>query len=194
MADLILQSKSDDAKASIEQRFREGNDAAFDEVIECYSPVLQRFAYRLLGFDGEADDVVQDVFTAALAHRRKFRAGSSLKTWLFSITINICRTRNRRHLLWRKFVKNHSLTKAVPVHTPPDASLQDEQAETVRSAVRRLPGKYRDAVVLKYLEEVPTREILDILKINERTFYTRLSRARNILQQDLSEYPENENE
>ena len=194
MADSILQSKSDDAKASMEQRFREGNDAAFNEVIECYLPAVQRLAYRLLGFGGEVDDVVQDVFTAALANRRKFRAGSSLKTWLFSITINICRTRNRRRLLWRKFVKSHHATNAVSVHTPVDTSLLNEQGETVRSAVRKLPGKYRDAVVLKYLEELPTSEILDILKINETAFYTRLSRGRNLLQQELSDYPENENE
>jgi RNA polymerase sigma-70 factor (ECF subfamily) len=194
MADSTLQSKNDDANASVKHRFSNGNDAAFDEIMELYSSAVQRFAYRLLGFGGEAEDVVQDVFTAALANRRKFRAGSSLKTWLFTITINICRTRNRRHLLWRTFVKNHSLTKAAPVHTPPDASLQGEQAETVRSAVRRLPWKYRDAVVLKYLEELPTREILDILKINETAFYTRLSRGRSLLKQDLAEYLENENE
>ncbi|MHC5157193.1 MAG: RNA polymerase sigma factor [Planctomycetota bacterium] len=193
MADSTLQSKNDDVNASVEHRFSNGNDAAFDEIMELYSSAVQRFAYRLLGFGGEAEDVVQDVFTAALANRRKFRAGSSLKTWLFTITINICRTRNRRHLLWRTFVKNHSSTKAAPVHAPPDASLQGEQAETVRSAVGRLPGKYRDAVVLKYLEELPTREILDILKINETAFYTRLNRGRNLLQQDLAEYLENEN-
>ena len=192
MADSILQSKSDDAKASIEQRFREGNDAAFDEVIEYYSPVVQRLAYRLLGFGGEADDVVQDVFVAALANRRKFRVRSSLKTWLFSITINICRTRNRRRLLWRKFI-NKQPFHDTSANNPADSSLAQEKIEKVRYAARRLPGKYRDVVVLKYLEELPTREILDILKINEKTFYTRLSRGRNLLQQELADYLENEN-
>ncbi|MHC4883198.1 MAG: sigma factor-like helix-turn-helix DNA-binding protein [Planctomycetota bacterium] len=83
--------------------------------------------------------------------------------------------------------------KEVTINHPAHVHLQREQAETVRSAVRRLPGKYRDAVVLKYLEELPTREILDILKINETAFYTRLNRGRNLLQQDLAEYLENEN-
>lgn len=154
--------------------------------------MVQRLAHRLLGWDAESDDVVQEVFVAALANRRKFRAGASLKTWLFTITINICRTRNRRHRLWRKFLKKHSVTKPVLADTPSDMSLQDEQAETVQSAVRKLPATYRDAVVLKYLEELPTYEILGILKISEQAFYTRLNRARNLLQQDLSEYLEHE--
>ena len=192
--DSILQPKSDDAKASLQQRFREGCDAAFDEVIECYSSAIQQLAYRLLGWSGEVDDVVQDVFVAALANRRKFRSGSSLKTWLFSITINICRTRNRRHLLWKKFTKKHPFPNDASAINPVRASLEQEQAEKVRRAAERLPQKYRDVIVLKYLEELPTEEILDILKINETAFYTRLSRARNLLQQDLSEYLENENE
>lgn len=191
MADPILQTQDNDAPASIQQRFCQGDAAAFNVVVECYLPDIQRLTHRLVAWGGEADDVVQDVFTAAFVNCRKYRADSSLKTWLFSITINTCRTRNRRRLLWRKFVKKHSVDHRPSVCHRDDTFVQ-EQNEKVRLAVRRLPAKYRDAIVLKYLEELPTSEILDILKISEQAFYTRLNRGRNFLQEDLSDYLGNE--
>lgn len=194
MADSIPQTKPDDVQASIEQRFREGNDAVLDEVIKCYSPGIQRLACRLLGWDSEVEDVVQDVFIAAFTHRRRFKAASNLKTWLFSITINICRSRNRRHLLRRKFTAKRPAGHTASADTPAGSSLARELSEKVRHAARQLPPKYRDAIVLKYLEELPTGEILELLKINEKALYTRLSRARNLLKRDLAEYWETKNE
>lgn len=193
MTDSILQSKTDDQSSSIEKRFCEGNDAVFDAVVECYLPAVQRLTYRLLGWDADIDDVVQDVFTAAFIHRGRFRAGASLKTWLFSIAINTCRTRQRRRLLWQKFAAKQPTGHTQSADTPEDRSLVREQGEKVRRAARRLPPKYRDVIVLKYLEELPTDEILEILKINERAFYTRLNRARNLLKHDLAEYWETNN-
>lgn len=192
MTDPILQSKSDDVTASIEQRFSEGNDAAFDEVIECYLPAVQRLAYRLAGWEADVEDIVQDVFTAAFANRRKFRSGSSLKTWLFTITINTCRTRYRRRQLWRKFLNQTSSRSERVADDPADGSLVREQIEKVRHASKRLPAKYRDVIVLKYLEELPTQQVLEILKISKKAFYTRLNRARNYLLKELSDYLDDE--
>jgi len=53
----------------------------------------------------------------------------------------------------------------------------------MQAALRQLPATYRDVIVLKYLEELPMAEILDILKIRQNTFYTRLNRAKNQLRQ-----------
>jgi RNA polymerase sigma-70 factor (ECF subfamily) len=193
MTDSTTQTKSVDAEASLEQRFRDGADTAFDEVVESYLPSVQQLAYRLAAWDAEVEDIVQDVFTAAFTNRRSFRSGSSLKTWLFAITINTCRSRNRRRLLWQRFVKKQPIYSSSPVDNPARNSLEREQVEKVQSAARRLPAKYRDVIVLKYLEELSTNQILEILNISERAFYTRLSRARNCLQEDLFNYVENNN-
>ena len=192
MAEPTLQRLDTDAEASLEQRFSKADAAVFDDVIEYYLPEIQRLVHRLLAWSGETDDVVQDVFTAAFINRKRFRAQSSLKTWLFTITINTCRTRNRRHLLWRRFVKNRSGCQPSTVRCATEDAYDQEKNQKVQLAVRQLPSKYRDAVVLKYLEELPTPEILAILKITEQTLYTRLYRARNLLQQNLLEYLEDE--
>jgi RNA polymerase sigma factor (sigma-70 family) len=189
MIDSKAQTNGDDIQSSLERRFRQEHDAAFDEIIEHYSPVVRRLVHRLLAWDQETDDVVQDVFVAVFVHRRRFRAQASLKTWIYSIAVNICRTRNRRRLIWQTFIANTNHdTRDVQFENPLSASLNQEQADKVRQAARRLPMKYRDVVVLKYLEELPTGQILDILKIDEKAFYTRLNRARNHMQTLLADY------
>ena len=60
---------------------------------------VSRLVYRLLGWRGEVEDIVQDVFLAALKSHKNFREESSQWTWLAAITINRCRTHRRRKLL-----------------------------------------------------------------------------------------------
>ena len=77
---------------------------------------------------------------------------------------------------------------------PPDGAhsvlLEAETFERVRHAVAALPAKYREAVVLRYLQELPTEEISRILGISKNALQVRLSRARERLKQDLAELME----
>ncbi|MHC4553614.1 MAG: RNA polymerase sigma factor [Planctomycetota bacterium] len=189
MTEPILQNQNDDA-AMLERRFRRGDDEAFDEVIESFLPSIRSLVYRLLGWDSDVDDVAQDVFVTAFSKRRTFRADASLKTWLYAIAVNQCQTRNRRRRLWQMFMKQSGRHETRRVVGPVAASLQQERAEQIQQAVRQLPEKYRDVIVLKYLEELETEEILRILKINDKTFYTRLTRGRGHLKRLLSGFME----
>ena len=63
---------------------------------------------------------------------------------------------------------------------------REEEHEQVRQAVRRLPVKYREVVVLRYLEGLSTKEIAEVLGISENAFHTRLSRARERLENELT--------
>ena len=74
------------------ERFSRGDETAFNSIVEQYSSDIAMLANRLLGWPGEVDDVIQDIFLAAFIGLRKFRRDCSLKTWLFTITINKCRS------------------------------------------------------------------------------------------------------
>ncbi|MGE5611771.1 MAG: RNA polymerase sigma factor, partial [Bacillota bacterium] len=83
-------------------RLAQGDPSAFDQIVALHQDRITRLTYRLLGWNAEAEDVVQEVFLAVWKQRKQFRAQSSLETWLTSITINRCRThRRRRWLHWR---------------------------------------------------------------------------------------------
>src|SRR5881409_3425290 len=89
-------------ESSLAQRFAEGDAAAFEAVVALHRPRITRLVYRLLGWPNDVDDMVQEVFLAALTQCRRFRGQSALATWLTVIALNKCRT-HRRSLLsrWR---------------------------------------------------------------------------------------------
>lgn len=147
------------------------------------------FAYRLLGWEGQAEDIVQDVFLTAAEKIKTLHRPASIKAWLFTITVNKCRTYRYRQKLRSGFLALSSRTEITS--TPAgDVVAEQEKYAAVRQAVKKLPGPYREAVVLKYLEQLPTAEVMQILGINENTLNSRLMRARNLLREKLELFRE----
>jgi len=163
------------------KQFNEGDGSAFDKLIEKYVKDVSGLASRLLGWDSEVEDVVQDVFLAAFMGLKKFRFKCSVKTWLFGITANKCRSYK-----YRRAIRRRLLLKAQAIKAATEKKQgREEEHEQVRQAVRRLPVKYREAVVLRYLGGLSTKEITEVLGISENAFHTRLSRAREKLEKEL---------
>jgi len=165
------------------EKFNQGDETAFDRIVEGYSADIAVLANRLLGWPGEVEDIVQDVLLAAFLGLKKFRCECSLKSWLFTITINKCRSYRYKHMLYLRFFSK----AAAPANTTDRTQMDDETFHKVRLAVQALPLKYREPVVLKYLQELSTDEIARILGISKNALNVRLNRARERLRQDLDE-------
>ncbi len=158
--------------------------AAFDRIVERYATDVAALANRLLGWPGDVEDVTQEVFLSAFLGLKKFRCDCSLKTWLFTITINKCRSYRYKRKL-RRLQTIGIKIRPTPAET--DSSLKDEeQFIRVRYALARLPAKYREPLVLRYLQGLPTNEIARILGVSRNTLNVRLSRARERLRQELT--------
>jgi len=167
----------------VEQSIR-NNEISFESLVEQYSEDVALLTNRLLSWPGEVEDITQEVFLAAFLGLKKFRHDCSIRTWLFTITINKCRSFRYKQLFRRRKI----LYKPQSKITVADRKMQAiETSEKVRNAVQALPAKYREAVVLKYLQELPTEEIGRILGISVNTLHVRLSRARERLKNDLKE-------
>jgi RNA polymerase sigma-70 factor (ECF subfamily) len=170
------------------KQFNQGDESAFDRIVEGYSAAIAVLANRLLGWPGVVEDIVQDVFLAAFLGLKKFRCECSLKTWLFTITINKCRSYRYKQMLYlRFFSKAAAKASAVLAPTADKAQMDDEAFNKVRLAVQALPAKYREPVVLRYLQELSMGEIARILSISRNALQVRLSRARERLRGDLAE-------
>jgi RNA polymerase sigma-70 factor (ECF subfamily) len=170
------------------EKFNQGDESAFDRIVEGYSADIAALANRLLGWPGEVEDIVQDVFLSAFLGLKKFRGECSLKSWLFTITINKCRSyRYKRMLYFRFFSQAAAKASAVLAPTADKAQMDDETFDKVRLAVQALPLKYREPVVLRYLQELSMGEIARILSISKNALQVRLSRARKRLRVDLAE-------
>ncbi len=160
--------------------------AALDTLVRAHRERVARLAGRLLGWSPDVEEVVQEVFVSALTAMGGFRGRSSIETWLSRITINKCRSHQRRGFLRLRLLKRFASGQVATTDRPADAGTHDrERFEHVRAAVRALPPKYREVIVLRYLEELPTPEICEWLRLRANTVEVRLHRARAMLRDSL---------
>ncbi|MBN2593287.1 MAG: RNA polymerase sigma factor [Sedimentisphaerales bacterium] len=172
------------------EQFRRGDKSAFERIVEQYSADVAALANRLLGWPGDVEDVTQDIFLAVFLGLKKFRCDCSLKSWLFTITINKCRSYRQKWKL-RQLQDIPILLNGMGMRLPHTntgvSPMNAEEFNRVRLAVAVLPTKYREPVVLRYLQELGTDEISRILGVSKNTLNVRLSRAKKRLKEDLAE-------
>jgi len=167
--------------------FSEGDRAAAEVVAVHLAPYVARLVRRLTAWQADADDLVQDVLVAALVDRTKFRGAAKLETWITRIAINRVRAHGRKQWLRRRLFAGWAGRQQPTAAPPADAAAQsNEQAQAVRDAVAQLPTKSREAIVLHYLQGLPTTETAAALGVSVGAVEVRLSRAREKLRELLT--------
>jgi RNA polymerase sigma-70 factor (ECF subfamily) len=149
----------------------------FDRVIAPHLSRAYNLARLLVGNAADAEDLVQEASLRAFRGLDSFHGGDS-KTWLLVIVRNACYTflgRNRRTQNEIEFAEEeHPQTD----RTPEVQALATEDSAAVRKAIEELPAEFREAVVLREIEELSYREIAEITGAPVGTVMSRLSRAR----------------
>jgi RNA polymerase sigma-70 factor (ECF subfamily) len=138
----------------------------------------------------EAEDVVQETYLRAISHFAGFRGGDG-RARLLTIVRNSCYDRLKqkggasgRHTDFDEAV--HSAGRQTP--NPETALLLAERAELLTKSLAELPAQYREVLVLRELEQMSYREIASIAGIPLGSVMSRLSRARQQLEQNLLDY------
>jgi RNA polymerase sigma factor (sigma-70 family) len=161
---------------------RRFSDAALPHLDDVYT--LARY---LLHDAADADDAAQECYLRALRHFDTFR-GPGIKPWLFAILRNICRNefgRRSRAALTMDGEKEEDtvpLWQEAPV-SPELEILHQRDAKTVRRLVAELPEPFREAIVLREINDLSYREIADVVGAPVGTVMSRLARARSMLRQ-----------
>jgi RNA polymerase sigma factor (sigma-70 family) len=183
MAHLTLHKMPDQRAVGLADETKNPGDA-FDRLVAENQDRVARLVYRLSGWHGDVDDLVQDVFLAAFKGLRDFRDESTQWTWLARIAINRCRSHRRRKILefrWLKRAAADGVAETVP-------NLErDETSQQVRKAVATLHAKDREVIVLYYIEDWPVAEISQALGVSPAAIDVRLHRARQKLRDLLKE-------
>ncbi len=172
-----------------------GIESAYEELINLYQQPVYNLVYRLLPDPGDASDVVQEVFLKVFRNIGNFRAQSSLKTWVYRIALNEAHNkrrwfgRHRRHEidLDREDDHSRSLQDSLSdtASSPFDLMLGAETQERIEEALQKLSPNFREAVVLRDIEELSYDEISEILNINMGTVKSRILRGREALRKQL---------
>jgi RNA polymerase sigma-70 factor (ECF subfamily) len=140
----------------------------------------------LLRNETDAEDVVQEAYLRAFSHFAGFRGGDG-RAWLLAIVRNTCYDRLKQNgSLGQNTDFDEAVHSASRQTSDPEALfILEERAELVRESLAELPAEDREVLVLRELEELSYREIANIVGIPLGTVMSRLSRARQRLQQRL---------
>jgi RNA polymerase sigma-70 factor (ECF subfamily) len=171
------------------EQCREGDPLAIEHMVHTHQKDVYRLALSILDNPDEAEDGTQDTFVAALRALDSFHEDAAFKTWLFRITINVCRSRLRRGK--NRMRVQQILQSLFHLHsedTHPESTIMQIEANTeLWCAICSLDDKHRIPVVLRYYHDLPVTDIAAMLDIPPGTVHSRLNHAREKLRTLLKE-------
>ena len=192
-----MTASSDEDRRLVAQA-REGDFAAFDVLVTKYQRRLFNVAYRIVGREHDAEEVVQQTLLSVIEHLKGFREESSFYTWVRRIATN--------HAL--ALLRKRAVRKTVPLgedrggesyadlphpqfvaqwrETPDEIAARRETGRLLAKALDELDEKYRLVFLLRDLDGLSTSETAEVLGISSSNVKVRLLRARLMLRERLT--------
>ena len=164
-------------------RARDGDDLAFQEVVNAYQGPVFNLCYRMLGNAQEAEDAAQETFLKAYRNMKRYDPDRKFLNWILSIASNHCIDRLRRRRLQIISLDEMLPRFENPASNPgPEEAMTDlELQEDVREILDQLGSTDKAAVVLRYWYEYSYEEIAEALSLTVPAVKSRLHRARRTL-------------
>ena len=185
------------AELDLIEGLRQGAESAYEKLISTYQQPVYNLVYRLVNDPSDACDVVQEVFVKIFRNIKAFRGQSSLKTWVYRIALNEAHNRRRWFGRHKKqevdFERDDGMVGLSLQDTLPDSgsspfelALSVEAHKFIEEALQALSPAFREAVVLRDVEELSYEEIADVLGINIGTVKSRILRGREALRKEVT--------
>ncbi len=187
MADVrgvVLRSGAEAAREQeLVARHRAGDEQAFLEIYREHAPMVFNLTLRLSGNRELAQDLSQEVLLRVFRSLRSFAGRSSLKTWIYRICVNHCRTRLTRRRADERDGASVDLEALLvdPARGPEDRLIAADAQRVVARALLEVDAVYREAVVLRDLEGLSYQEIARVLRVRVGTVRSRIARGRDQL-------------
>ncbi|WP_158738456.1 RNA polymerase sigma factor SigW [Alteribacillus sp. YIM 98480] len=174
---------------------KEEDQDAFAELVDLYKDKVFQIAYRMTGNSYEAQDMAQESFLRAYANLESYDEKRKFSTWLFRITTNLCIDRLRKkkpdYSLDAELQGTEGLTGysqvAASEKLPEEQVVTMEMQEWVQREISYLPPKHRSAIILRYIEGLPIKQISEILDLPANTVKTHIHRGREALRKRLKD-------
>lgn len=173
--------------------FQSGKEQAFNTLVKRYKDRIHNFLYRYTHNHQDCEDLVQETFLRVFRSRHSYKRIARFSTWLYTIAINLAKTQHK---------KNQKMS-TVSMHQDEDddngreiviedGDLQPDQSlhqrlcvSEVEKALMQIPEEFREAVVLRDVQNLTYEEIMDITDLPMGTVKSRINRGRMRLQEML---------
>ena len=156
----------------------------FEEVVARYDKRLLNVMYGLTGNYHDALDLTEEAFIKAMKAYPRFRGESDPFTWLYRIALNVLKKRYRKNARRAELWREHQERDPGPsseTRTAEHAVLEEERARLVRQAIAQLPTAFREAITLRYIDEMSYEEISTAAGSSIGTVKSRISRGKALL-------------
>ena len=192
-----VSSLADADETTLVAQSREGDTAAFGELVRRYEGKIFRLAQHVTQNREDAQDVLQETFMKSYEHLDQFQGNSKFYTWIVRIAVNQALMKLRR----RKTDKSVSLDENIDTgedtmvreiaawdEDPEQRFSRDELGGILDTAVQSLEPPYRSVFVLRDIDELSTEETAEALGLSVPAVKSRLLRARLQLREKLTRY------
>lgn len=175
-------------------RLQQGERESFHQLYEAFQDKIYNTLYGLVQDEDDALDLSQEVFIEIYRSIAQFRGQSSLSTWIYRISVNkaLNHLQSKKSRPWfRKKAalpdgSDHSLRIPDERNPDPVTALQNKELkEILRSAIASLPERQRVAFVLHKLEDLPYKEIAQVMRISLSSVESLIHRAKENLQKAI---------
>ena len=192
------EAQSVDSDAAVMLRVKQGDDSAFDYLVQKYRRAMLSFMFRMAHNSAAAEDLAQEVFLRVYRSRESYEANAKFTTWLYRIATNLAvnHARDTRHERPENQVSldepdeesGQTMDVADETLTVEQNILRQERMKAIRAKVQALPERQRMAILMHKYQQMDYRQIAEVLKLSESATKSLLFRAYETLRGQLAEF------
>lgn len=167
-------------------RINNGDEKAFNDLIERYQNRVYNTAFRILGNHEDARDLAQESFIKIYKNLKNFQGKSSFSTWIYRITTNLCLDELRKRKRKPEIQEENFQNIYKEEDNPESISLSRELNQLIQEKIDALAPEQKIVFTLREFQGLSYQEIAEITGLSMGTVKSRLSRARQSLREDLN--------
>ncbi len=185
------------------EKVRNGDEAAFGEIMSRYKNPITNFLYRFLNDYEEAVDLAQETFVRVYFAIDRYHTNYAFSTYIYRIASNLAitelRKRKRRSILSLTGLFQTDETDTTEFQPPDNRPLadsdlvEDEKSRVIARAIATLPPKYRIPIILRDVEGRSYEDVAELMQLGLGTTKSRISRGRGLLKEKLTGYVQDQN-
>ena len=167
------------------EKIKKGDIDVYEEIIKKYENKVCGIIYHMIKNQNDVEDLAQEVFIKVYKNLSKFKGDSSLYTWIYKITVNLCldEVKKRKNIIYldeKLEVEDGELERELPSSDKTQVELYEEKElkEKLHKCIGKLPEKQRVMIVLRDIKGFSYEEISEITSVKLGTVKSQINRAR----------------
>ncbi len=176
------------SEIEIIQAIADGDDQALTELYHLYAEKVYNTSLSYTKSVEDAEEITQDVFVKIYKSASSFRASSSASTWIYRITVNASLNRLKKKNRFKLFKSSLPNANSIDFEHPGVILENKENAAALYKAMDCLPNSQKTAFILCLIEDLPRKEVADIMGISLKAVESLLQRAKKNMRVELEKF------